>query len=120
MEDLGNIELTTYEMKVEPKTINVSWSKLPQPEGFKYKPPKRRKAVLEPVTVTFDAYDKNGVKYNMTKTFMLESYHGTFEDDKSYTLEEMKNYVKKRLDEITKVNLYDIGNKSEYFTGIIL
>ena len=85
MGDLGNIELTAYEMKVEPKTINVNWSKLPQTEGFKYKPPKRRKVVLEePVTVTFDAYDKNGVKYNMTKAFMLESFHGTFEDDQIF------------------------------------
>lgn len=47
MEDLGNIELTAYEMKVEPKTVNVNWSKLPQTKGFKYKPPKRRKVVLE-------------------------------------------------------------------------
>ena len=34
-------------------------------------------------------------------------------DDKTYTLETMKNYVKKRLDEITKVNLYDIGLSEE-------
>ena len=30
-------------------------------------------------------------------------------DDKTYTLDKMKEFVKKRLDEITKVNLYDIG-----------
>ena len=30
-------------------------------------------------------------------------------DDKTYTLEKMRDYVKKRLDEITKINLYDIG-----------
>ena len=30
-------------------------------------------------------------------------------DDKTYTLELMVKFIKKRLDEITKVNLYDIG-----------
>ena len=30
-------------------------------------------------------------------------------DDKTYTLERMTEYIKKRLDEITKINLYDIG-----------
>ncbi len=30
-------------------------------------------------------------------------------DDKTYTLEKMTEFVKKRLDEITKINLYDIG-----------
>ena len=30
-------------------------------------------------------------------------------DDQTYTLEMMTQFVKKRLDEITKVNLYDIG-----------
>lgn len=86
MEDLGNIELklSDYEMKVEPKTINVSWSKLSKVSGIKRNPPKPRKAVLEPVTVTFDAFDRNGVKYKMTKTFMLESFHGTFEDDQIF------------------------------------
>ena len=34
-------------------------------------------------------------------------------DDKTYTLEKMRDYVKKRLDEITKVNLYDIGLSEE-------
>ena len=34
-------------------------------------------------------------------------------DDKTYTLEMMKNFVKKRLDEITKINLYDIGLSEE-------
>ena len=34
-------------------------------------------------------------------------------DDKTYTLEKMREYVKKRLDEITKVNLYDIGLSEE-------
>ncbi len=34
-------------------------------------------------------------------------------DDKTYTLETMTEFVKKRLDEITKVNLYDIGLSEE-------
>ena len=34
-------------------------------------------------------------------------------DDKTYTIDVMREYVKKRLDEITKVNLYDIGLSEE-------
>ena len=34
-------------------------------------------------------------------------------DDKTYTLEKMRDYIKKRLDEITKINLYDIGLSGE-------
>jgi len=34
-------------------------------------------------------------------------------DDKTYTLEKMTEFVKKRLDEITKINLYDIGLTEE-------
>ena len=34
-------------------------------------------------------------------------------DDKTYTLEKMRDYVKKRLDEITKINPYDIGLSEE-------
>ena len=34
-------------------------------------------------------------------------------DDKTYTLDRMKEFVKKRLNEITKVNLYDIGLSEE-------
>ena len=34
-------------------------------------------------------------------------------DDQTYTLENMTQFVKKRLDEITKVNLYDIGLSEE-------
>ena len=30
-------------------------------------------------------------------------------DEKAYTIDKMMSFVKKRLDEITKVNLYDIG-----------
>ena len=34
-------------------------------------------------------------------------------DDKTYTLELMIKFVKRRLDEITKINLYDIGLSEE-------
>ena len=34
-------------------------------------------------------------------------------DDKTYTLEKMQEFIKRRLDEITKVNLYDIGLSGE-------
>ena len=34
-------------------------------------------------------------------------------DDKTYTVEKMMEYVKKRMDEITKVNLYDLGLSEE-------
>ena len=34
-------------------------------------------------------------------------------DDKTYTLEKMTTFVKRRLDEITKINLYDIGLSEE-------
>ena len=34
-------------------------------------------------------------------------------DDKTYTLEKMIEFIKKRLDEITKINLYDIGLSEE-------
>ena len=34
-------------------------------------------------------------------------------DDKTFTVEKMMEYVKKRMDEITKVNLYDLGLSEE-------
>ena len=34
-------------------------------------------------------------------------------DDKTYTLDKMIEFVKKRLDETTKINLYDIGLSEE-------
>lgn len=34
-------------------------------------------------------------------------------DDKTYTLNKMIEFVKRRLDEITKVNLYDLGLSEE-------
>ena len=35
------------------------------------------------------------------------------QDDKTYTLDRMIKFIKKRLDEITKINLYDIGLSEE-------
>lgn len=34
-------------------------------------------------------------------------------DDKTYTIDKMIEFVKRRLDEITKINLYDIGLSEE-------
>ena len=34
-------------------------------------------------------------------------------DDQTYTLKKMTDYIKKRLDEITKINLYDLGLTEE-------
>ena len=34
-------------------------------------------------------------------------------DDKTYTIDKMIEFVKKRLDEITKINLYDLGLSEE-------
>ena len=34
-------------------------------------------------------------------------------DEKSYTIDAMMEFIKNRLDEITKVNLYDIGLSEE-------
>ena len=34
-------------------------------------------------------------------------------DDKTFTLDKMIKFVKQRLDEITKINLYDIGLSEE-------
>jgi len=36
-------------------------------------------------------------------------------DDQTYTLEKMLEFIKRRLDEITKINLYDIGLSEEEF-----
>lgn len=52
--------------------------------------------------------------YRFIKKKQTEEVETTLEvDDKTYTLEKMKQYVKKRLDEITKINLYDIGLSEE-------
>ena len=54
-----------------------------------------------------------GLAYFLKKNKNAEVEQEIDKDEKSYTLETMKNYVKKRLDEITKVNLYDIGLSEE-------
>ena len=54
-----------------------------------------------------------GIAYFIQKNKNAEVEEEVEKDDRTYTLEEMKNYVKKRLDEITKVNLYDIGLSEE-------
>ena len=54
------------------------------------------------------------VVYYYIKKKKVEKVEETINvDDKTYTLDKMKEFVKKRLDEITKVNLYDIGLSEE-------
>ena len=48
--------------------------------------------------------------YNFIKKRKNEEKEDVLEvDDKTYTLDKMIVFVKKKLDEITKINLYDIG-----------
>ncbi len=54
-----------------------------------------------------------GIAYFVKKNKNAEVEDAIEKDEKTYTLEVMRNYVKKRLDEITKVNLYDIGLSEE-------
>ena len=49
------------------------------------------------------------IKYEIDKKKSAEVVQEINIDDKTYTIDKMKEYIKKRLDEITKVNLYDIG-----------
>ena len=52
--------------------------------------------------------------YYLLKKKKTEEVEDTINvDDKTYTLDVMKAFIKKRLDEITKVNLYDIGLSEE-------
>ncbi len=52
--------------------------------------------------------------FNFIKKRKNEETEETVEvDDKTYTLEKMTAFVKRRLDEITKINLYDIGLSEE-------
>ena len=53
------------------------------------------------------------IVYNIKKKAKEETENEVEVDDKTYTLDMMVNFVKKRLDEITKVNLYDIGLSEE-------
>ena len=49
-----------------------------------------------------------GILYYINKNKNAEVEQEVEKDDKTYTLDKMREFVKKRLDEITKVNLYDI------------
>ena len=49
------------------------------------------------------------IKYFIQKNKNAEVEEDISIDDKTYTIEKMIEFVKKRLDEITKINLYDIG-----------
>ena len=52
--------------------------------------------------------------YYVLKKKKTEEVENTINvDDKTYTLDVMQAFIKKRLDEITKVNLYDIGLSEE-------
>ncbi len=52
--------------------------------------------------------------YKMVKSKQSAEVEKTVNvDDQTYTLKKMTDYVKKRLDEITKVNLYDLGLTEE-------
>ena len=53
------------------------------------------------------------IRNNLKKKQNTEAEQEVIVDDKTYTLEMMINFVKKRLDEITKVNLYDLGLSEE-------
>ena len=53
------------------------------------------------------------LRKNLKKKQESEEEKEVVVDDKTYTLEMMMNFVKKRLDEITKVNLYDLGLSEE-------
>ena len=54
-----------------------------------------------------------GILYYINKNKNAEVEQEVEKDDKTYTLDKMRDFVKKRLDEITKVNLYDIGLSEE-------
>ncbi len=50
---------------------------------------------------------------SITKNKEQKVEQEVMQDDKTYTLEKMTGFVKRRLDEITKINLYDIGLSEE-------
>ncbi len=54
-----------------------------------------------------------GIAYFVKRNKNAEVEEEIEKDEKTYTLDAMRDYVKKRLDEITKVNLYDIGLSEE-------
>ena len=54
-----------------------------------------------------------GLMYYVKKKQNAEVEVEVEKDDKTYSLNMMRDFVKKRLDEITKINLYDIGLSEE-------
>ena len=59
-----------------------------------------------------DVY-KRQVLYGIQKIKHEETEEIIEVNDKTYTLDKMTDFIKKRLDEITKINLYDIGLSEE-------
>ena len=65
------------------------------------------------LTIIVIALAGSGIAYFIKKNKNAEVEEQIEKDEKTYTLDAMRNYIKKRLDEITKVNLYDIGLSEE-------
>ena len=77
MEDLGDVDfnLKTYEVKIELRKINVSWSNLAKEVPLKEeKHTEPKKPWREPVKVKYFAWDANGTKYNLEGTFLVETF----------------------------------------------
>ena len=55
----------------------------------------------------------SAIAYFLKKNKNEEVQEAVEVDDKTYTLDKMVKFVKSRLDEITKINLYDIGLSEE-------
>ncbi len=53
------------------------------------------------------------IAYKIKQNSKAETENLIDQDDQTYTLEKMIQFIKRRLDEITKVNLYDIGLSEE-------
>ena len=53
------------------------------------------------------------IRYLINKNKNAEVVEDIFIEDKTYSIDAMMTFVKKRLDEITKINLYDIGLSEE-------
>ena len=66
--------------------------------------------LLTIVVVGIAAY---AIYYSIKKKREAEVEATVNVDDKTYTIEKMTEFIKKRLDEITKINLYDIGLSEE-------
>ena len=49
------------------------------------------------------------IRYSINKNKNAKIEEDIHVDDKTYTIDKMRDFIKKRLDEITKINLYDIG-----------